>query len=358
MKFRSIKKAVAVLLVCAFACCFSVFSSALDTPATGSVTVDVTPETEGIVLRLYEVADVVNGEFVMNDEFAAAGVDITNLPDADAAQVAAEELQTFAESSSLTTGIDVAIDSDGKAVFSGLSVDKVYLIYQAEMGMISIQSMLVQVPVTNDTSTVYDITVAAKFADNSDAYISAVILNKVDDSQKPLQGAVFAFQSKEYYTDASIVPDDADKGSDSNGDYYWKAYGPDLTTNEYGQIVVEKIPFGTYRFIEVKAPDGYILDSTPHEFELNTAGSVQVENGVYSVAKGTIGELTVINESVPPESSTPPPASSVSPPPSEAPVNPPVLTGDSMNVLPFLFAAVAAAFVIVLAVKRSSRKER
>ena len=40
-------------------------------------------------------------------------------------------------------------------------------------------------------------------------------------------------------------------------------------TNEEGKIIIEKIPYGKYYFIEAKAPTGYILDTEKHYFEIN-----------------------------------------------------------------------------------------
>ena len=385
MKFRSLKKVAAISLIFAFACCFSILSAALDAPATGSVTVNVAPATEGIVLRLYEVANIENEQFKLNDDFAASDVDITNLKTAEDAQNAANALESFAKSSSFKTSTDVAINSDGQALFADLLVDKVYLIYQPDEAEFYIQPMLVRLPLIDDTSAVYNITVNAKFVDNAFAYRSAVILNKVDDSKKPLEGAEFSLQSKSYYKDVSLVPDDTEKGTDAAGSYYWKEYGSNLTTDNNGQIVVEKMPFGTYRFIEVKAPDGYILDSEPHEFELSVGGSVKVENGIYIKDMGTIAELTVTNIPVPTSNPSEPSnpsnpsnpsepsnpsaqatlttsTTSTTPPPpttstsSSQPGNW-VLTGDSVNVLSFLFVVIVAGLVITLAAKRTSKNK-
>ncbi|MGM8365834.1 SpaA isopeptide-forming pilin-related protein, partial [Virgibacillus sp. W0181] len=41
-----------------------------------------------------------------------------------------------------------------------------------------------------------------------------------------------------------------------------------LTTNEEGLLVVEDLKPGNYAFVETKAPFGYELDNTPHEFEI------------------------------------------------------------------------------------------
>lgn len=39
-----------------------------------------------------------------------------------------------------------------------------------------------------------------------------------------------------------------------------------LMTNEHGELFISNLPEGTYSFVEVLAPDGYLLDKTPLEF--------------------------------------------------------------------------------------------
>lgn len=347
MRYKLNKRIIAVCISCVLACCFSVLTVAATDIAptqTGSVTVTVEPEAEGVEMQLYAVADFINGKYQLNDSFAACNVDLTDLQDADSSQLAAETLQSFAKDKSLA-GTPANINSDGKAVFTNLSSETLYLVVQTSASDYTIQPLLTCVPYMDGNTPVYDITITAKFT--KDVY-SAVILNKVGAEDKALQGAVFSFQSKTYYTDASQLPQNADKGKDSNGTYFWKSYGADLTTNAQGQIVVEKLPFGDYRFIELEAPKDYKLDSTPHEFSLNSVGTVKVENGIYKKDSGNIAELTVKNELIP---ITP------SEPSENPPINPPVLTSDPSNIVPFVLMIIIAGTVIALTVKRTSKND-
>lgn len=347
MKFKFLKKKIAVCLLCTLACCFSVLTvgaTDIEPLQEGSVTVNVEPEAEGVEMQLYDVADFIDGKYQLNSSFVGSNVDLTDLQDADSSQLAAENLQTYAKDKSLT-GSATNINSDGKAVFTNLSTEKLYLVVQTSASDYTIQPLLACVPYMDGNTPVYDVTITAKFT--KDVY-SAVILNKVGAEDKALQGAVFSFQSKAYYTDASQLPQNADKGKDSNGTYFWKSYGADLTTNAQGQIVVEKLPFGDYRFIEVEAPKGYKLDSTPHEFSLNSVGTVKVENDIYKKDSGNIAELTVKNELIP---VTP------SEPSENPPVNPPVLTSDPSNIVPFVLMIIIAGTVIALTAKTTAKKE-
>lgn len=73
----------------------------------------------------------------------------------------------------------------------------------------------------------------------------SVKLKKIDsDSKEVLEGAVFELLNDKLET---------------IGEY---------TTNSEGKIVVENLIPGKYYFKEIKAPEGYILDNTPIEFEI------------------------------------------------------------------------------------------
>ena len=48
----------------------------------------------------------------------------------------------------------------------------------------------------------------------------------------------------------------------------------EVTTNAQGRIAIENISLGKYYYQEVKAPDGYVLDDTLHDFTLTEAGKV------------------------------------------------------------------------------------
>ncbi len=80
--------------------------------------------------------------------------------------------------------------------------------------------------------------------------IEQVILRKTDrETGEPLQGCEF-----------TIVL------LDENGEEYVNQYGEKIylvekgVTNEEGEYVIKDVPYGTYRFVEIKAPEGYELD--------------------------------------------------------------------------------------------------
>ena len=80
--------------------------------------------------------------------------------------------------------------------------------------------------------------------------IDRVILRKTDrETGEPLQGCEF-----------TIVL------LDENGEEYVNQYGEKIylvekgVTNEEGEYVIKDVPYGTYRFVEIKAPEGYELD--------------------------------------------------------------------------------------------------
>lgn len=54
------------------------------------------------------------------------------------------------------------------------------------------------------------------------------------------------------------------------------------TTDENGECYFENIPYGTYIYTEISAPDGYIIDTTPHRFTVDSEEE----------------EINVINESI------------------------------------------------------------
>ena len=56
-------------------------------------------------------------------------------------------------------------------------------------------------------------------------------------------------------------------------------YNDESLTNDNGQIIVE-IPYGTYEITELKAPEGYVLNSEPITFEFgeNTEKEITIEN--------------------------------------------------------------------------------
>ena len=86
--------------------------------------------------------------------------------------------------------------------------------------------------------------------ENDRKTIEKVIVKKTDsETGDPLEGCVFTI----------VLLDD-------EGNEYVNAEGETIylvkegTTNADGEYVIENVPYGTYRFTEVKAPEGYELD--------------------------------------------------------------------------------------------------
>ena len=148
-----------------------------------------------------------------------------------------------------------------------------------------------------------------------------------------LPGAVFRLDMKVYYSTATGIPADAESGTDSSGTYYWSTYNAALTTNAYGQIGVSNLPFGQYRFMETTAPEGYVLDTSPYNFTISSAGAIYVLDGRYVKQSGTVQTIVVVN-SLTPSPPVEPPESPSAPPQSNPPTNTPDFnlpqTGDSI----------------------------
>ncbi|MBS5938558.1 SpaA isopeptide-forming pilin-related protein [Clostridium sp.] len=75
-------------------------------------------------------------------------------------------------------------------------------------------------------------------------------LLKLDENNNPLKGAEFT------------IYDAADKGVTKG------------TTDENGVVKFEKLVYGNYYYVETKAPEGYILNSTKHPFTISENGAV------------------------------------------------------------------------------------
>ncbi|WP_340014475.1 collagen binding domain-containing protein [Paenibacillus sp. FSL K6-1318] len=128
-----------------------------------------------------------------------------------------------------------------------------------------------------------------------------------------LQGAVF-----ELWAQSALM--------DANGNWeFHKVTGLDeatLTTNQQGEIVLEDLDINKYQLVEIKAPNGYILDTTPVPFEITNIQTevVVVEktnqaipvsggsSGPYNPGTPTTGVTTDPEKPVIPEPGTPGPS--------------------------------------------------
>lgn len=321
MKKTILKRISAVLLTLCMLCMTLIASASqvLAAPETGSIKIVVKPDFEGIPLYLIEIGSYENGTIVINDTYAPANIGIESATTTDEYIEAANIASAFTKANGITGTISW-LDVDGEANFTDLPLNKTYLVMQP-MGeeVVQIQPMILTVPLATDNGLDYDISIVPKYVDNRDKdFQGAVILTKVGYDNIRLPGATFSFWQKIYYTDPSKLRDGLELGEDETGTYYWKRFKKALTSDKNGQIVVEELPFATFRFIETEAPAGYMLDPTPHEFTVTHHGTLKIENEKYVKDIGEIIELTVTNdiatESSKPGPSTPEPGN---PEPSE-----------------------------------------
>ncbi len=160
-----LKRITKLTLTTALTCLFitssvGFYASAAD--ETGSITIETDSYSVGEEMAIYEVADVIDGEFVLNDIFSDSGVDLNNLTtneeSAQAADALAEIALENAEQYSSAT-----VNSDGLVVFSDVAAQKVYVAIQtSEKETVDIQSILVDVPHYSDDEYSYDVYVTAK----------------------------------------------------------------------------------------------------------------------------------------------------------------------------------------------------
>jgi len=329
-----------------------------ETEVKGSVEITIAPFAENTAMAIAEVGGLNNGRYEVNEAFADTGVVITGLTEASQAQEAANKLAAAAAEKQVA--VVSKTDADGKVKFSDLKVENtLYVIYQIDnTEVVKVSPMLVTMPYVNlEGEALTDVKLNAKYEDvRIIPEKGAVILNKTDLKKNKLAGAEFRFEEK-IYLDGSVPESESESfEQDEKGTYFWQLVVETLVTDKNGQIAVDNLPLGTYRFIETKAPDGYVLDSTPQEFEIKTAGTLKQENGIYVADEG---EVVVLNfENKPVEESVPPPPPESSEP--EIPSQPSegTVTGDSIGKYIVIGVVVGVSLVAVVLLVVLGKKKK
>lgn len=295
----------------------------------------------GIEIRLCKVGEYVNGTYVLDEKYADCGVDMTNLSEASASQAAAEKLAEVASKTD-DGDTDIFIDS-GYAGFTVSSMSSnVYVAFQySDFDKIKITPALVVIPYTDESGEkVRDIDIEMKY--EVIPVRGAVILNKYDLDKKVLKGAVFDLEKLTEY----------DGGHLYSLPYVKAVTG--LVTDKNGQIVVKDLPVGIYRFVEVKAPEGYKLSSEAEEFEIKSSGTVKISGGIYVADEGDVKIYNVFNEPIE-ENSEPESSTEVSKPNPSTPV---IVTGEDIAKFIIVGVVVGVSLVAVVLLVVLGRKKK
>ena len=312
---------------------------------SGSVEITVADFAAGTVLNAVEAAVYENGEYVLNENFADVPVDFSDLGSASKAQAAAELLADAAVSAE--PAYSGTVGEDGKAVFASLDAEnKLYVIFQTNnYDVVKISPMLVVLPYYNDNDeAVYSVSVDAKYEDvRVKEYFGALILNKKGHEGMLLQGAEFRLEKRVYLTDGESLLSGVEVYNDEGtGSYFWKTVAEDLVSDKNGQIVVKDLPFGVYRFVETKAPEGYMLAKDPMEAVVDKEGTVKLERGIYVCGDGEITELDFENEEESVEPSEP------SEPSVPTPSEPTTKTGEDITKFIVIGCVVGVSLIVVI----------
>lgn len=274
---------------------------------TGTLTINKTDNSgtalSGVTFTVYKLADitVANGAASVTmstyiDDVLKEGATLT---ETDLEAIANSNNTSAAEWAALTAKIDFddddmvklkadkqITDEDGKAVFDSLPLG-IYAVAETDAPAHVIEksaNFIVSIPMTDTTGDywVYDIVTTPK----NDTALGGVTLQKkgkVGTSESTstvnLSGATFVLQKKvdDEWVDATYT-----SGTDVG----------ELTTNEYGKINVQNLPYGTYRFIETSVGSGYIMDgAATYEFEIKQDNTVEYDGEVL----GDTDAIEVIN---------------------------------------------------------------
>lgn len=349
IKRNSGRLAAVIAVICMLLTMFSFSASA----ESGTVTYLGNSVGEGAGLYLIRIGSIADGSIVMDEPFAQ--VDLKPLEDG----YSYEAMETAELISDIVMDHEEYIaaarlermNMDGNAVWHNVESDAVYIIIQADgFSKCKITSSVFTSPMIVDGEVLRDVEIAGKIANNADLHLSgSVVVNKLGYKDKRLPGARFTFWEKIYYTNDDVFPENVEFGEDYYGKFYWKQLGDELETNENGQIIIEELPQGTYRFIETGAPEGYLLDESAHEFEITDYSVVSVENGIYVTEGTTLNIDNSVDLDNPPDEYTADGGGEEPPPEdSDAPVviddGKPQLTGDDI----VKYVGIAAIVILSL----------
>ncbi|MDY5232078.1 MAG: SpaA isopeptide-forming pilin-related protein [Faecalicoccus sp.] len=195
---------------------------------------------------LVEIADVINGEYVMQEPYDQSNVEINNIQTANELEMAADTLKDYVTEPDQISRTDAA----GEANFEALSVG-VYLLYAIDVNEYEvIDPFIIAIPTWDDTDEImiYDVDVLPKHS-----HLPVVEVEKVDSATgKNITNNQFEFTS---YSDAACTQKIQTVAGDTNE-------GTADFTVTYGAIYIK----------ETKAPQGYLLSDEVVKVEFTDDG--------------------------------------------------------------------------------------
>lgn len=155
----------------------------ITTNRTGSITVSLTDGKEGtnktgIRFQCIKVADVINGEYVLTEEFTIAEVDLNNLKNSNELNTAANTLAKYE-----SNGVELTTDTNGELQFEELEVG-VYLLKAKDSDTYdTISPTLIAIPTWNEATSdmQYDLTVYPKHSPKPDKLTPSIPQTGIED---------------------------------------------------------------------------------------------------------------------------------------------------------------------------------
>lgn len=229
---------------------------------------------EGAGFTIYKVAD----ENELKNYYST---NPTNLP--KVSEYVDENGKIKSAYSSKKVGEEVKTNAEGIAEFKTLALGFYVVIETTTPAKVTtpVEPFIVSVPMTtkDGDNWLYDVHVYPK---NKTTYGEVTLEKQGNTDTEKLAGVTFVLQKKNGTSWETVTT------NDSTGETY------DLTTNASGQINVEGLSQGTYRFIETDCGnnDGYIMDgATTYEFTVNSDGTI-----TYNSKNDKNIKITVKNE--------------------------------------------------------------
>lgn len=250
----------------------------------GSVTINLNKDSqepiEGVEFTAYQIIDLTENNTetyhfteaflsffegkLTADEFVAS--------DAEQLTSYITGLETYIKEQGIDGVVVERTDAEGKAIMSNLTLGYYLIVETAYPAQViaPMASFILSVPMMNQEGTdwVYEIEASPKNV-TATTGVSLTKTGSIGNGEaNPLAGVTFKLE-KRYGNDWEDVAE--------------------LTTNEDGIIWVDDLTQGTYRFTEIAAPEGYIVNSTPIEFTVKWDG----EKLVYDYNGDTFENLNI-----------------------------------------------------------------